>query len=159
VFGFSTEVREYSSFTELELLTIVPLVFGLLPARAVVREKPDDRIKPHIIEHLRSLAVDHDEELIDVLKSIADQYYATQPPESRFIDGERGTQPVRPTRKFGISDVKAANYSRYRLLLERQAGRCAICGIPFNESATEELDHILPWRLVGDIPDGSNWQV
>src|SRR5436309_636208 len=58
--------------TEAERLRIVPLVFVLMPSRALVRVKRDERIKPHIREHLASIGLQPDERLIDIVKAVAD---------------------------------------------------------------------------------------
>src|SRR4051812_2149093 len=61
-----------------ELLDAVPLVFGLLPKDALLRRDASGPVKPLIREHLNALGFVPDEDLIDVLKAIADQYYATE---------------------------------------------------------------------------------
>jgi 5-methylcytosine-specific restriction endonuclease McrA len=137
--------------TEAERLRVVPLVFGLIPSRALVRAKRDERIKPHIREHLTYIGLAPDEGLIDIIKAVADQYYTTQ------SEGSLGAS-VRP-RKYGISDIKALNHKLYQQILKRQNRRCAICGIVLSRATEETLDHILPWRLVGDVPTGANWQI
>lgn len=125
-------------------LRIVPLVFGLLPRSAVVRDRYDVRVKPLIAEHLASLGAPQDPVLIDVLKEVADQYFRTT--------------PDRRPRKYGIADIRAGDPRTYRRIFESQNGRCAVCGMSLS-GEEETLDHILPWRLVGEIVDGSNWQI
>jgi len=132
--------------SELERFSVVPLIFGLIPTKAFQRAKVTEPIKPFIREHFSALGVPMDEELIDVVKYIADRYYSTA-----------RSQSLRS--RLRISDLKALDYGAYRRLLLRQAERCAVCGVSFDGEAVEELDHKLPWRLVGDIPDGSNWQI
>ncbi|HXJ23751.1 MAG TPA: protein kinase [Polyangia bacterium] len=119
-----------------------------MPILALARRRPDDRIKPIIRTHLSELGVALDERLVGVLKQLADQYYDSVLRE-----------PYARQRKMGIEGVRALRRGTYRALLERQANRCAVCGVPFAGGADETLDHILPWCLAGDPYDGSNWQI
>lgn len=133
--------------SEHERLQLVPLVFGLLPRAALARKRPDDRIKPAIRAHLASLGIDSSELLVDTIKDIADQYFAVvfRPPSER-------------PRKLGVESVRARG-EVYKRIRQRQADRCAVCGVRLGKDATETLDHIIPWSLAGDRPDGSNWQL
>lgn len=124
------------------LLDIVPLVFWMLPRSAVFRERSDIRVKPLIAGRLTRLGVPATPDLVDVLKGICDQYY-------RALSG-------RGRRKFGVADVRATG--QYGEISRRQAGRCALCGSLLSDSDVH-LDHIIPWFLVGDVPDTSNWQL
>jgi hypothetical protein len=137
--------------TEPERYRIVPLIFGLMPARGLVRDRKDERIKPHIREHLASLGLGVDEDLVDIIKFVCDQYYSTQ------TKGSIGSSS-RP-RKYGLSDIKALNRRLYQQMIRRQNQRCVVCGLILDHATEETLDHILPWRLVGDIPSGTNWQI
>jgi len=137
--------------TEAERLKVVPLVFGLIPSRALARTKRDEHIKPHIRDHLIRIGLTPDECLIDIVKTIADQYYATQ--------SEGSIRGASRPRKYGISDIKSLNRRLYLQMSKRQNHRCAICGTMLNSATAETLDHILPWRLVGDVPSGANWQI
>lgn len=137
--------------TEIERLSLVPLVFGLLPARAIRRTRVDERVKPYIHQHLDVLGIPPEELLVDILKSIADQYASTSP-----VNSLRTGVPVK--RKLQIASLRALGHP-YRRLLHLQRGRCAICGALFDGRREEQLDHIVPWRLIGDVGDGSNWQV
>lgn len=134
--------------TEAERLALVPLVFGLLPVSALTRRRPDERIKPLIRQHLKDLGLPTEEPLVDALKDVADQYFdaALRP------SGER-------KRKLGIESVRALRGDTYAELRARQAGRCAVCGARLGADTVETLDHIIPWLLVGDPFDGSNWQL
>lgn len=132
--------------SEAERLSVVPLVFWLLPAAAFARATEMTLIKPAIREHLSVLGLDHGDAVVDVLKSIADQYWRTDPSRGR-----------RRPRKRGIADLRAQPVLHSHIL-GRQQYRCAVCGISFRAGG-ESLDHMIPWRLVGDIPGGLNWQV
>lgn len=131
------------SMAEVAKLEVVPLVFGLLPREAVARGRHDTLVKPLIREFIASLAVLQTPMLLDVLKAISDQLWVAGQERHRV-------------RKWGIADVKAAGL--YHVLAERQRGRCALCGRLLEDSDAVHLDHILPWFLVGDPKDGSNWQ-
>ena len=149
VFGGSTTSRVQVRVSEAERLTVVPLVFGLIPRDALHRVRPDQRIKPIIRAHLSTLSVDYDEELVHLIKRVSDQYY----------DSAVRRDPSVRRRKMGIEGVRALRRGIYEGLVARQMGRCAVCGVRFGKNAVETLDHILPWCLAGDPYDGSNWQL
>jgi len=134
--------------SEHERLQLVPLVFGLLPHASIHRQRLDERVKPAIRSHLGQLGVPLNEPLVNVLKEISDHYFeaVVRPDRSR-------------ARKLGLESVRALRRGAYYQLLERQAGRCAICGALLGTEAEETLDHIIPWALIGDPFDGSNWQL
>jgi hypothetical protein len=127
----------HRTLSEWERLRLVPLVFGLMPRRAFERGNSDIPIKPSIAQHLDALGIAADPMLVDVIKSVCDQFYGT-----------RTTQ-----RKFSIGDIRAIRY-RYARLMDGQNSRCALCGAPFEGDCLPTLDHVIPFRLVGDVPDG-----
>ena len=133
-------------FSEIERLRIVPLIFGLLPTGALRRDDPNSAVKPAIRGHLQTLGVTPDELLLEVLKSVSDQYVDTQP-----------GRPNSYRKKSGMADLRA-NITVYRQIIDRQMGRCAICGTAYKHMQST-LDHIIPYRLIGDIPDGANWRI
>jgi len=137
--------REHdASFTERERIEVLPLVFGLLPRRAVVRAHGVARIKPFIVEHLASLGIGtSDTELIDIVKEVADQLYYV-------LRNQR--------KKWGVSKLRASDREMYRRLQDSQCNRCAVCGVLLG-CVDETLDHKIPFRLLGDVPDGANWQL
>lgn len=138
-----------SQFSEVDRLQIVPMVFGLLPRRVLFRDQSLILVKPLIREHLANVGVQYDEEVVDVLKSVGDQYFNTDP-----VAGpawyRRG--------KWGIGDLKAANRQLYVSMRREQQDRCSTCGVVL-DNAYETLDHCIPWRFIGDVMDGSNWQL
>lgn len=141
--------RPGPAITEVDKLRMLPLIFGLMPASAfelIAARKP---LKPAIAAHLRELGCEEGEELVSLVKSLCEQYHATR----RNPHTNRSA-----VRKFGISDVRAQP-SAYRKLSGLQNNRCAVCGRSFTEQTTPTLDHIVPFRLIGDVPDGSNWQL
>lgn len=129
-----------------EIEAVVPLIFGFIPESAI-RERPVDlKVKPLIRIHLESLRIEYDEELVSIIKALSDQYYATS-----------SLNNLAKPRKFSMSDIRSNG--AYRDLIQRQNHRCSICGHSFRDHGGETLDHIIPWRLIGDNQDGSNWQI
>jgi len=137
--------------SEVTRLSIVPLVFGLLPTESLVRRSPDQLVKPSIRSHLAKMGVPVSESLVDVLKSVADQLWATWPISIQYGN-------ARCRRKGSMTDLRA-NPSLYRKIRTAQGGRCAVCGTLFEAPGEETLDHTVPFRIIGDAPDGSNWQI
>lgn len=144
--GYRRTLRT-GSLTELEKFQLVPLVFGLMPRAACDVRSPDMAIKPIITTHLRSLGVTPDPILLDVLKSICDQFWDTRKDNPRrFMKQKFGMRDVRPMRRT------------YQAILARQGGRCGLCGTELR-GVVETLDHVVPFRLIGDVPDGANWEI
>lgn len=139
--------------TEIDVISLVPLVFGLLPVAAMKRPAPGIPVRPAIRAHLAGLGVAEDRLLEDILKSVADQWAETWKVNLR----EWGTSS---RVKYQIGNVKGLYMSTYRKLAATQNSRCRICGVQIpGPTAVETLDHIVPWRLIGDVVDGSNWQL
>lgn len=143
--GYSVGVER--KFSELEKLRILPLVFGLMPKEVLARTRYDDRLKPAITRHLSSLTIQPNDELVTILKNIGDQFFKTADKKASWCP-----------RKFGIGDVRSLKRV-YQKMKDDQGNRCALCGVPFDGKIVETLDHVIPWRLVGDIHDGCNWQM
>ena len=136
-----------TALSELEKFQLVPLVFGFIPRAVCIARPPDQPIKPLITAHLHGLGVSPDAVLLDVLKSVCDQFWDTR--------RDNNARSMRP--KFGMRDIRARRTS-YMLLLERQNRRCTLCGTDLRLTV-ETLDHVVPFRLIGDVPDGSNWEI
>jgi hypothetical protein len=144
--GLPSNRQILTEFSELDRMEVVPLVFGLMPKSAIFRERKDQQIKPQIREHLISIGFKSiDEELVSVIKGISDQYY--------FSGGKR---PLR--KKLSISDIRMGYRRDYYRLRDIQNNRCRICGVKLSDSE-EHLDHKIPFRLIGDVPTGVNWQL
>jgi hypothetical protein len=137
--------------SELARLRAVPLVFGLLPTDSIVRRRQDQLVKPSIRAHLAKVGVPASESLVDVLKAVADQLWSTWPTNNEFGN-------VRRLPKASIASLRA-NLSLYQQIRAKQDERCAVCGVFFEEPSEETLDHTVPFRIVGDAPDGANWQI
>jgi hypothetical protein len=133
--------------TELEKFQLVPLIFGLMPKAAITSRRPDVAIKPIITTHLQALGVVPDPTLLDVLKSVCDQFWDTRKDNTQRYSKQ----------KFGMRDVRPMQRT-YLALLARQGNRCSLCGIDLR-NCVETLDHVVPFRLIGDVPDGSNWEI
>lgn len=146
--------KDKEDFSEADRLKIVPLVFGLMPVSALNRKSITNSIKLDIKKHLKSLGIDQsDEKLIDIIKNISDQFFTSKISSSN-----------KQNKKFTLGKVQSTYPRIYKSIKDNQKNRCAICGIEFNDNSKdeqdrEELDHCLPFYLVGDIFDGSNWQL
>jgi 5-methylcytosine-specific restriction endonuclease McrA len=132
---------------DLDRFSILPLVFGLLPATVLSRVSSTavfQPAKPLLADHLVSLGIEAEELLLDVLKSVAEQWASTRPGRTN-------------RRKYSVTDVRALG-TPYRTIRGRQNGRCRYCGRVLAVS-DEALDHTVPFRLIGDVADGANWQL
>lgn len=132
------------------LLATTRSVFLLIPRDALASletQRPDAfvPIKPIIRTHLESIGVPATDLMLDVVKSLVEQYAATQPRRRRL-------------RKQSIADLRALRVPYARLRSECN-GRCHVCGIPFAGAYDEHLDHVVPFRLIGDVADGANWRL
>lgn len=134
------------TFTEIEKLQTLPLIFGLMPGDAFQRLDQRQPLKPSIVSHLNHLA--SDTVLVEIIHRLCDQYYASRKnPDTR-----------KPSiRKYGVGDVRAMP-AVWRNLTAAQNERCTLCGRLLRQ-VTPSLDHVIPFRLVGDVPDGSNWAI
>jgi 5-methylcytosine-specific restriction endonuclease McrA len=133
------------------LIDVVRQIFILIPKGSLLQAKtmqPIRYVKPIIRDHLSGLGLSPDEMLVEIVKRVADQVSSTEP--SNPASG-------RP-RKMSIAALRARNPKKYLALRDQQFGRCRICGILL-ASAQEELDHIIPFRIIGDVADGANWQI
>jgi hypothetical protein len=160
-FGFGLGVKDLTEFNErLTLITkfllslnendlIVELgeqirfrsIFLLLPHKCLYEEPNED--KPIIREHLISLGVLPDEDLIRAIKFFCVNFRA---------------QRTKSAKKMGISDVYIKSPHLFNSILLKQKGRCKICGEVLQYGHNMQLDHVLPWHLGDDPSDGSNWQ-
>ena len=146
VLGHRRSIRSVP-LTELEKFQLVPLVFGLMPRAACISRKPELPIKPVITSHLQALGITPDALLLDILKSVCDQFWETR----------KDNTPRYVRQKYGMRDIRAMPQA-YQVLRTKQAGRCSLCGVDLR-TAVETLDHIVPYRIIGDVPDGSNWEI
>jgi 5-methylcytosine-specific restriction endonuclease McrA len=137
-------------FSENEKIQFLPMIFGLLPRGGALRSSVYVEVKPLIRAHLQEIGVPNNELLVDLLKELCDNFDRTQPNDPTI-------RRFRP-RKLGMADLRQ-DQQLYRRILTAQNRRCAVCGVLFQGTVLETLDHIIPWRLGGDPPDGSNWQI
>ncbi len=116
-------------------------VFRLLPEACLYLEPPE--AKPVIRQHLTNLGLEPHESLVSAIKFFCDQFRASR-------SGRK--------RKPGITDVYTRYPHLFRKISGEQNNRCAYCGIRIQYGGDMQLDHIIPWYLGDDPPDGRNWQ-
>ena len=104
----------HADLSELEKLGIVHLIFGLIPKRAITRTELDTPLKPLIEEHLKTINIQYDECLLNILKHIGDQLFDTK--SKSYIKSN----------KFGIAKLKARHYDIYTKISNEQNQRCNI---------------------------------
>jgi 5-methylcytosine-specific restriction endonuclease McrA len=141
-----------TSYSEFERLKVTPLVFGLMPLQALSRDSISVPIRGAIATHLRCLGINDDPSIVSIIKEISDQFYQAK------------SSKIYRKSKYSISRVIQAHGQVYREMQLTQNNRCAICGLNFtatnnNKNAQQTLDHCIPWNLIGDPSDGSNWQI
>ena len=101
-------VPNIAEISELDKFKILPMVFGLMPDAAIRNRKYDKKIIPIIKMHLDELSVPYDDELLQIIKCLCDQYHSTSP---------NGSQSRK--RKFMISDIRS-NRFMFEKIFERQ---------------------------------------
>jgi hypothetical protein len=116
-------------------------IFLLLPSKCLYSEPSED--KPIIRDHLISLGIEPDEDLVRAIKFFCVNFRA---------------QRLKSSKKMGISDVYIKYPHIFQKILSGQHSRCKICGEPLQYGLNMQLDHVLPWHLGDDPSDGSNWQ-
>jgi len=126
-------------------LTLVPYFFYLIPTDLITAENEKyNLVKPLIRSHLKLIGVrSQDEDLVDTIKRIGDHF-------SDCIY-------ERNSRKRSIADLRM-DYKLYQKFLDYQKYRCRSCGVLLDDN-NQELDHIIPYKLLGDPLDGANWQI
>jgi 5-methylcytosine-specific restriction endonuclease McrA len=132
---------EASLCRELAELFSYRLMFLLLPEECLFGEP--DRDKPLIAAHLTALGVEARDDLVRAVKFLVDNFRA---------------KTRREQTKTSISDVYVRHPKLYGTIIERQGGRCAVCGTILIYGVNMQLDHVMPWHLGDDPSDGSNWQ-
>ncbi len=115
-----------------------------MPADALSRATANALVKPLIRDHLTRIGELPDEELVDLLKPVLDQYHQTA-----ILGNAR--------RKWGIRDIRGTVH--FKQLMGRQRNRCAVCGLDVALSGNASLDHIIPFSLIGDTQTGENWRI
>lgn len=127
---------------QLAWTSLVPLVFGLLPRAALVdRER---FLRPQIAQHLSSVGISEPGPgLTDLLFFIASHMRSV-------LEGKE---------KLGLAEMFRRGH--YDFLVDRQSGRCSVCGVLLASLGDLQcdLDHVIPWRILGDPPTGHNWQL
>jgi 5-methylcytosine-specific restriction endonuclease McrA len=140
-----------SPFSEIRKLELLPLVFSLIPRSALSLSPIRGRFRPAIAEHLSALGISEPpDDLVLAIKHICEQIVLS----SKELAEKVG---LPTTRKYGVADLRAQG--TYTSLERAQRGRCAVCGVLLAEASSIELDHIIPFYLMGDLADGRNWQL
>lgn len=118
------------------------VMFLLLPHECLFGDPVED--KPIIREHLISLGLTVHEPLVSAIKFFCVNFRAAK---------------EKTLRKKTITDIYIKHPNIYRILLDKQRGRCDVCGEVLEYGRNMQLDHILPWYMGDDPSDGSNWQL
>jgi hypothetical protein len=139
-----------ASFREVDRWWAARTLFACLPVGALELRPGRDKFAPVLRAHLSALSLPVDQRACLVLKGIIEQMIATSPAMS-------ARHGLRARRKYGVADVRALG--RYAAIDAHQRGRCDTCGRLLMDAWSVELDHIVPFTLIGDIPDGSNWRL
>lgn len=145
--GFEPESP--SDYSELDRWHAGRAIFRLLPASAL-RMRPGSGFRPLIHRHLSTLGLASTPRAELVLKSVAEQLINTNA-EICLQFGRK------PKKKMGISHIRASR--KYEALSRRQRDRCSTCGLLLDTADSVELDHVIPFSLVGDVSDGANWRI
>jgi 5-methylcytosine-specific restriction endonuclease McrA len=118
------------------------LIFVMLPEECLYGAPVED--KPVISAHLESLGIEPNENIVRAVKY--------------FCENFRSKKDVGNRAKFGITDVYIKFPHIYSSIMSEQGGRCRTCGAQLVYGENMQLDHILPYYLGDDPPDGTNWQ-
>lgn len=124
-------------------------IFRLLPS-TTLQMRPGSGFRPVIREHLTALGLSSTERAELVLKSVAEQLINTNAELCARLNRK-------PKVKMGVSHVRANG--KYQTLARRQSNRCATCGIALDAADSVELDHVVPFSIIGDVFDGANWRL
>jgi hypothetical protein len=139
-----------SQFSEADRWSASRTLFGCMPARVVSLRPGRDKYVPVVHDYLSGLGLPCDDRACLVLKGICEQLTLTSP----ALCAQWG---LKPRRKYGVSHVRALG--QYSHITKRQHHRCATCGVPLAVAENVELDHIIPFSIIGDVSDGSNWRL
>jgi 5-methylcytosine-specific restriction endonuclease McrA len=140
-----------ASCSEIRKFELLPLVFSLIPRSALSLSPVRGGFRPVIVEHLVALGISEPaDDLVLAIKHICEQIVLS----SKEL-AEKVGLPTK--RKYGVADLRAQGL--YASLEQAQHGRCAVCGVLLVEAPSIELDHIIPFYLMGDLADGRNWQL
>jgi hypothetical protein len=134
-------IAPQSLATELGEILRFRTVHALLPEKCLFGNPDED--KPLIRAHLTNLGIIPNESLVRAIKFFCENFRAKRRSNLK---------------KTTITDVYVRMPQIYREVIQRQNGRCAVCGIELRYGENMQLDHIIPWHLADDPPDGSNWQ-
>lgn len=143
-------VGDRRSFGEADRWHASRVLWVCVPGRAFALRPGRDKFVPLVEEYLVTLGLTPSRSDCLILKGVIEQIIRTSPQ----LCGALGLQL---RRKYGVADLRAQG--KYGSLVDAQSSRCAVCGILLDRADSVELDHIVPFSLIGDIGDGSNWQI
>ena len=140
-----TAFEKIKDISEQDKLSVVPFFFYLIPTDLITGDNEKySLVKPMIRSHLNLIGVrSQDEDLVDTIKRIGNHF-------SNCINEKN-------SRKRSIADLRM-DYKLYQKFLNYQNYRCRSCGVLLDDN-NQELDHIIPYKLLGDPLDGANWQI
>jgi 5-methylcytosine-specific restriction endonuclease McrA len=116
-------------------------IFALIPESCLF-DRPREE-KPIIRQHLQALGLEPTDKLVSAVKLLCTNFRAKR---------EGGS------RKPGISDVRVKFPHLFQKIMAEQGERCWYCGERLTYGENAQLDHVIPFFLGDDPPDGSNWR-
>lgn len=146
--GFGCGSRE--NFTEGDRWRAATVIYTCLPAAVRELRPAKDKFVPVLRRYLESINLPSSDTSCLVLKGVCEQLISSNPSLC-------ATFGLKPKRKYGISDLRALGH--YRNVAARQRQRCATCGVRLDYANKVELDHIVPFAIIGDVSDGANWRL
>jgi len=126
------------------------VIFSCLPAEVRDLRPGKDKFVPVLRRYLESIGLPSGEKECLVLKGVSEQLIKSNPSLSSSFG-------LKPKRKYGVSDLRALGH--YSKTASRQGNRCATCGVRLDYANTVELDHVVPYAIIGDVSDGANWRL
>jgi hypothetical protein len=146
--GFGCGSRE--SFSERDRWQAATIIYYCLPVTIRELRPARDKFVPVLRDYLDSIGLPSGERECLVLKGVSEQLIYSNPTLCAPLG-------LKTKRKYGISDIRALGH--YRPIASQQGNRCATCGITLDFANTVELDHIVPFALIGDVSDRANWRL
>ena len=137
-------------YDQKDLFFISPLFFYLTPHKVLTRSLTGHKYKKAIAKYHSEVGINENSQLIDIIFNMSDQYFSTSKtfsPDHHYVK-----------RKGSLAKLRS-NPILYKKVLTKQNYKCDICGVDYESNTNFHLDHIIPWRLLGDPDDGLNWRI
>ena len=137
-------------YDQKDLFFVSPLFFYLTPHRVLTKSLVGHRYKKVISKYHNDLGIKENPLLTDIIFHMSDQYFLTSKtlnPDKHYIK-----------KKATLAKLRT-NPLLYSKVLSRQNEKCDVCGVDFFSNTNFHLDHIIPWRLLGDPDDALNWRM